>query len=168
MKKTIKLLTAAGVLACTTAAALVLLPPTELACAAAADTTSFAEDVFPIFKGRCVDCHAPGKEGFEKSGLDLTTYDGLMKGTKFGPMVKARDPDSSNLIWLLDWRGGNAHATRQEEALDLRSQRDPHLDSRGRQEQLIRLRFAADGKKSPGTRPGLQSQDRCRASSRDA
>jgi len=104
MKKTLKLLTAAGAVACMTAAALVLLPPAELACAAA-DTTSFAEDVFPIFKGRCVDCHAPGKEGFEKSGLDLTSYEGVMKGTKFGPMVKARDPDSSNLIWLLDWRG---------------------------------------------------------------
>jgi len=105
MKKTTKLFTAAGAVACTTVAALVLLPPAELACAAAADTTSFAEDVFPIFKGRCVDCHAPGKEGFEKSGLDLTTYEGVMKGTKFGPMVKARDHDSSNLIWLLDWRG---------------------------------------------------------------
>ena len=102
MKK-MKTLIGGAAVACTVAAALVLLPPADLACAA--DTTSFAEDVFPIFKGRCVECHAPGKEGFEKSGLDLTTYDGLMKGTKFGPMVKARDPDSSNLIWLLDWRG---------------------------------------------------------------
>jgi len=103
MMKKAKLLTTVGAVACATAAALVLLPPAELACAA--DTVSFAEDVFPIFKGRCVDCHAPGKEGFEKSGLDLSTYDGVMKGTKFGPMVKPRDPDSSNLIWLLDWRG---------------------------------------------------------------
>src|SRR6478672_1254683 len=105
MKKTIKLLTAAGAVACTTVAALVLLPPAELACAAQADTTSFAEDVFPIFKGRCVDCHAPGKEGFEKSGLDLRTYEGVMKGTKFGAMVQPKDPDASNLVWLLDWRG---------------------------------------------------------------
>jgi hypothetical protein len=27
-----------------------------------------------------------------------------MKGTKFGPMVMPKDPDSSNLVWLLDWR----------------------------------------------------------------
>jgi mono/diheme cytochrome c family protein len=67
-------------------------------------TASFAEDVFPIFKGRCVDCHRAGGEGYEKSGLDLTTYEGLMKGTKHGPMVIAGDPDSSNLMWLLDWR----------------------------------------------------------------
>jgi mono/diheme cytochrome c family protein len=65
---------------------------------------SFAEDVFPIFKGRCVDCHRAGGEGYEKSGLDLTTYEGLMKGTKHGPMVIAGNPDSSNLMWLLDWR----------------------------------------------------------------
>jgi hypothetical protein len=67
-------------------------------------TISFAEDVFPVFKGRCVDCHRAGGEGYEKSGLDLTTYEGLMKGTNHGPMVIAGDPDSSNLMWLLDWR----------------------------------------------------------------
>jgi hypothetical protein len=61
--------------------------------------TSFAEDVFPIFKGRCIDCHQPGGDGFEKSGLDLSTYEGLMKGTKFGPMVIPRDPNTSNLMW---------------------------------------------------------------------
>jgi mono/diheme cytochrome c family protein len=69
-----------------------------------APVTSFAEDVFPIFKGRCVDCHRPGGAGYAASGLDLTTYEGLMKGTKHGPMVIPGDPDSSNLIWLLDWR----------------------------------------------------------------
>ncbi len=70
----------------------------------AADTMSFAEDVFPIFKGRCVSCHQPVGEGYEKSGFDLTTYEGLMKGTKYGPMVIPRDPETSNLMWLLDWR----------------------------------------------------------------
>lgn len=105
MMKKMRLLTVVGAVVCTTAAALLLLPPAEPACAAPAETVTFAEDVFPIFKGRCLDCHAPGKEGFEKSGLDLTTYEGVMKGTKFGPMVQPRDPDSSNLVWLLDWRG---------------------------------------------------------------
>lgn len=71
----------------------------------AAETVSFSEDVMPIFRGRCVSCHAPGGEGVEKSGLDLSTYEGVMKGTKVGPMVIPKDPDSSNLVWLLDWRG---------------------------------------------------------------
>jgi hypothetical protein len=80
-----------------------LLAPTSDACAAK-EPTSFAEDVMPIFRGRCVMCHAQGQEGYEKSGLDLTSYAGVMKGTKHGPMVIPRDPDSSNLMWLLDWR----------------------------------------------------------------
>jgi mono/diheme cytochrome c family protein len=70
----------------------------------AAEPQSFSEDILPIFRGRCASCHQSGGAGYEKSGLDLTTYEGLMKGTKFGAMVVPRDPDSSNLMWLLDWR----------------------------------------------------------------
>ena len=65
---------------------------------------SFKEDVMPIFVGRCVSCHQSGAEGTAKSGLDLTSYAGVMKGTKFGPMVIPGDPESSNLMLLLDWR----------------------------------------------------------------
>lgn len=66
--------------------------------------TSFAEDILPLLKWRCGSCHQAGGAGFEKSGLDLSTYEGVMKGTKFGPMIVPRDPDSSNLMLLLDWR----------------------------------------------------------------
>ena len=75
---------------------------------AASSEVSFSEDVFPIFKGRCVDCHQPGGDGYEKSGLDLTTYEGLMKGTKYGTMVDPGTPETSNLIRLLDWRAAPA------------------------------------------------------------
>jgi len=67
-------------------------------------TVSFAEDVFPILQIRCGSCHAPGNDGFETSGLDLRSYEGLMKGTKFGPIVVAGDPTVSNLMVLLDGR----------------------------------------------------------------
>src|SRR5262245_1225549 len=77
--------------------------PADPACAAGAKI-SFADDIMPIFRGRCTGCHQPGADGYAKSGLDLTTYEGVMKGTRHGPMVTPRDPDSSNLIWLLDWR----------------------------------------------------------------
>lgn len=73
-------------------------------CAAQAKT-SFKEDVLPIFVGRCFSCHQPGGQGDEKSGLDLSTYEGVMRGTKFGKMVVPGDPEGSNLMWLLDWRG---------------------------------------------------------------
>ena len=73
-------------------------------CAAQAQT-SFAEDVMPVFVGRCFSCHQPGGQGNEKSGLDLSTYEGVMRGTKSGKMVIPGDPEASNLTWLLDWRG---------------------------------------------------------------
>jgi mono/diheme cytochrome c family protein len=73
-------------------------------CAAAAKA-SFSEDVMPIFVGRCFSCHQPGGQGDQKIGLDLSTYEGVMKGTRSGKMVIPGDPEGSNLMWLLDWRG---------------------------------------------------------------
>jgi hypothetical protein len=40
--------------------------PVGEACAASAPKLSFAEDIMPIFKGRCAGCHAPGQEGFDE------------------------------------------------------------------------------------------------------
>lgn len=71
---------------------------------AASTQISFKEDVYPIFKGRCIDCHRPGGVGYQQSGLDLTTYQGLMKGTKYGPMVVPGKPELSSLMRMLDWK----------------------------------------------------------------
>ena len=71
---------------------------------AAEPQVSFSEDVLPLLKWKCASCHQPGGEGYQKSGVDLTSYQGLMKGTKFGPMVIPGDADASNLMMLLDWR----------------------------------------------------------------
>ena len=84
-----------------TVALAAMVGPIHSACAQHAQT-SYAEDVAPILKGYCVSCHQPGGEGYTASGFDLTSYDGLMKGTKFGPMVIAGKPDSSNIIVLID------------------------------------------------------------------
>jgi hypothetical protein len=81
-----------------------VLAPVHEVCAQQSQV-SFKEDITPIFKGWCVSCHQPGGEGSSASGLDLTSYEGLMKGTKFGPMVIAGQPDSSNLIVLIEGRG---------------------------------------------------------------
>ncbi len=80
-----------------------ILGPAREACAQA-PKLSYAEDIAPIFKGWCVTCHQPGGQGHAASGLDLTSYDGLMKGTKFGPMVVPKQPDASTLIALIDGR----------------------------------------------------------------
>ena len=65
---------------------------------------SFNEDVMPIMKIRCVECHQPGGSGYEKSGLDLRTYEGLMKGTKFGSVITPGNALESNLLAVIDRR----------------------------------------------------------------
>jgi hypothetical protein len=77
--------------------------PPRPAAAVKPETVSFTMDVFPIFKGRCIDCHQPGGMGYDSSGLDLTTYEGLMKGTTFGPMVIPGSPLTSSLMRVVDW-----------------------------------------------------------------
>lgn len=78
--------------------------PWNQACAAGQPPVSFSEDILPLLNWRCASCHQPGGEGYQKSGLDLTSYQGVMKGTKFGPMVLPGDPEMSNLMRLLDWK----------------------------------------------------------------
>ena len=98
------LLVASTVLAIGGTTAIGIIDTSSQLCAAGAKV-SFADDVLPIFKGYCFSCHQPGGQGDQKSGLDLSTYEGVIKGTKFGKMVVPGDIASSNLMWLLDWRG---------------------------------------------------------------
>ena len=77
------------------------LPPTAQS---ASSTVSFKADVLPIFEAHCNECHRPGGEGHEESGLDLSTYQGVMKGTKFGAIVSPGDPWTSNLMAVIDGR----------------------------------------------------------------
>jgi hypothetical protein len=76
--------------------------------AKAAEIVSYKLDVFPILESRCVSCHHPGGEGYEKAGLDMSTYEGLMKGTKHGPIVVPGDPLTSNLDVLVEGRAAQS------------------------------------------------------------
>ncbi len=80
--------------------------PIGVACAAQPQPprVSFSEDVLPLLKFKCGSCHLPDGEGYIKSGFDVSSYQSVMKGTKFGPMVVPGDPETSNLMRLLDWR----------------------------------------------------------------
>ena len=71
---------------------------------AADQTVSFKLDVQPILASRCLECHRAGGDGYQASGLDLTSYVGLMKGTKHGPIVVPGDPLTSNLNVLIEGR----------------------------------------------------------------
>ena len=72
--------------------------------ASAAEEVSFKLDVQPLLESRCTQCHAPGSAGYQESGLDLRSYEGLMKGTKHGPIVVPGDPFTSNLNVLIEGR----------------------------------------------------------------
>jgi hypothetical protein len=64
----------------------------------------FKTEVQPILQQYCTECHKPGGEGTAKSGLDMSSYEALMKGTKFGPVVKPGDSLSSALNMLVEGR----------------------------------------------------------------
>ncbi len=55
-----------------------------------------------IFQANCIGCHGGGNP---KSGLDLSSYQGAMKGGRGGVDVVAGDPDSSNIMKFLKASG---------------------------------------------------------------
>jgi uncharacterized membrane protein len=65
---------------------------------------SYAKDVAPIIDEHCSQCHVAGQPGFLASGLDTTSYDALMRGTKFGAVVLPGDPLTSTLVMLIEGR----------------------------------------------------------------
>ena len=75
-----------------------------------AEHAGFKNEIFPIFKEHCVECHQPGGDGFEKSGLDMRTYEGIMKGTEHGPIIVPGDAFLSNLNVIIE--GRTAHDIR--------------------------------------------------------
>jgi hypothetical protein len=84
-----------------------------LGCAAAAllvatgcarQAVSYQKDVLPILDKHCKYCHVPGQAGYVVSGFELGSYETLMKGTQFGPVVLPGDPLTSVLVMLIEGR----------------------------------------------------------------
>lgn len=65
---------------------------------------SYAKDVAPVIDAHCSQCHVAGQPGFVVSGLDTTSYEALMRGTKFGAVVLPGDPLTSTLVMLIEGR----------------------------------------------------------------
>ena len=64
---------------------------------------SFTEDVAPILEGKCVICHGgPDENGAitKELELDLTSYDALMVGSEFGPIVEPGNAEDS-VLWMM-------------------------------------------------------------------
>ncbi len=78
--------------------------PALLAGCSSEPNVSFSQEVKPILDKNCLACHQLGGAGFEASGLSMTGYDELMKGTNAGQMVIAGDVEGSNLVVLMEGR----------------------------------------------------------------
>jgi uncharacterized membrane protein len=69
-----------------------------------APTVSYQRDVVPVLDKHCKSCHVPGQSGYVVSGFELGSYETLMKGTQFGPVVLPGDPLTSVLVMLIEGR----------------------------------------------------------------
>jgi len=81
------------------------VPPTEsptetptIEPSSATTGISFANEVMPIIKSRCLNCH--GGERLEE-GLSMRSYTDLMAGSDNGPVINAGDANDSLLAQML-------------------------------------------------------------------
>jgi hypothetical protein len=73
------------------------------------ETISYHQDVYPILETNCLECHRlPDGEGYLKTQLSMETYQSLMKGTLYGPVIIPGDSSKSILNMLVE---GRADAT---------------------------------------------------------
>ena len=91
---------------------------------------SYQRDVRPIFVDKCIDCHSPPYgEGYAKTGLDLRSYESLMKGSVYGPVIVPGNSKKSPLNMLVEGRAGDLSRV-------LKRQHDPMTDE---EIKMIRL-----------------------------
>src|SRR6266478_4129825 len=72
-----------------------LLASLLLACSLAAeDKTTYQDHVLPLIEAHCSKCHNADKK---KADLELTSYQGALKGSGSGPVLAPGEPDASKL-----------------------------------------------------------------------
>jgi hypothetical protein len=68
---------------------------------------SYRNDIEPILNDNCLKCHIPPDGlGYMKTGLKMGSYDSLMEGTIYGPVVIAGDSKRSILNMMAEGRVG--------------------------------------------------------------
>ena len=90
-----------------TSSIFVLLAITVLACGCN-QSVSYTRDVSPILEKNCLSCHRVGQKGYAASGLSMESYDDVMKGTKFGPVIVPGSGLSSTLAILIEHKADPA------------------------------------------------------------
>ncbi len=67
----------------------------------------FQNDINPILHKKCQQCHAPPNgTGYVHTGLNMESYDTLMKGSMFGTVIIAGDSKRSVINKLAEGRAG--------------------------------------------------------------
>ena len=71
-------------------------------------TVSYQFDIGPILKDNCLQCHEPPDgAGYRRTGLNMTSYETLMNGTIYGPVIVPGDSRRSILNKLVEGRAGH-------------------------------------------------------------
>ncbi len=65
---------------------------------------SYKRDIRPILVMNCLECHDGKGEGSVASGFSVQTYDSLMQGTKYGPVIVPGSAVSSSLYRMVSDR----------------------------------------------------------------
>lgn len=63
---------------------------------------SFRNDISPILQKHCLKCHNPQGEGYKVSGLNMESYQTLMSGTKYGPIIEPGNAVGSTLVRVIN------------------------------------------------------------------
>ena len=84
-----------------------MLPLLLISSCASQRVVSFQNDIDPILNEKCMQCHMPPNGvGYVRSGLDMDTYDSLMKGNMFGAVIIPGDSKRSVINKLTEGRAG--------------------------------------------------------------
>ena len=93
----------------------------------ATQQVSYKNDVDPILQSRCIKCHtAPDGSGYRATGLKLDSYESLMQGTVYGPVIIEGDSRRSIFNMLVEGRAGKL-------------QRMPHQEGEGLSAEQIKI-----------------------------
>ena len=73
-------------------------------CARQTVPVSYKHDVAPLLAEHCGRCHLGGGKGTQTSGLAMDSYEQLMEGTRFGPVIRPGEATGSTLIAVVEGR----------------------------------------------------------------
>ena len=69
-------------------------PVALFAADAAAPKVTYQDNILPLFRNSCLNCHNPDKK---KGGLDISSYSAAMAGSDSQKVIVPGDPDGSVL-----------------------------------------------------------------------